>query len=402
MTRHTLPASGGGGEGGAVDSVDGRVGVVSLSDRYVGAAQKGAPGGVAALDDGGLVPTAQLPPGIGEPGPEGPAGPEGPQGPPGPAGPAGADSTVPGPEGPEGPQGPAGPPGADSTVPGPEGPEGPEGPQGPAGPAGADSTVPGPAGADGADGVGVPVGGAAGQLLAKNTATDYDTHWVDAPAGGGGGGTNIADAWKGAYSASTTYARGDLVSYSSNIYFATATTTGSDPVPVAGVLQATIGPAATKALGTTATTATQVFVADSAMTVIAMEYFYWTGPNGISITGGIASAPSGGAAPVFLSSETRTVTQSAQSWVRFDFAPVALAAGTTYEVAVTGAANAGGYSGNTTSSATLVQGSGLTPGAYRYGTGAALTTQATGFAANVRLYVDTGPSPWQIFAKAPS
>lgn len=72
----------------------------------------------------------------------------------GPQGPAGADSTVPGPEG---------PPGADSTVPGPEGPPGP----------------PGDDGNDGAPGVGVPSGGSAKQKLIKNSATNYDTIWVD-------------------------------------------------------------------------------------------------------------------------------------------------------------------------------------------------------------------------------
>jgi hypothetical protein len=164
-------------------------------------------------------------------GPTGPQGEAGPQGPAGLQGAPGADSTVPGPQGPagaSGPQGPAGPqggqglPGADGTPgiqgiqgeAGPQGPQGetglqgPQGAVGPAGeqglqgiqgPAGADSTVPGPqgdagptgpAGADGApgaDGVGVPVGGTTGQLLAKVTATDFDTAWVDAPAGGGGG-----------------------------------------------------------------------------------------------------------------------------------------------------------------------------------------------------------------------
>ena len=45
----------------------------------------------------------------------------------------------------------------------------------------------GVAGADGADGEGVPTGGTTGQILAKNTNTDFDTEWVDAPTGGGGG-----------------------------------------------------------------------------------------------------------------------------------------------------------------------------------------------------------------------
>ena len=38
---------------------------------------------------------------------------------------------------------------------------------------------PGPAGLNGTNGVGVPVGGATGQILAKNSATNYDTHWVN-------------------------------------------------------------------------------------------------------------------------------------------------------------------------------------------------------------------------------
>ncbi len=43
---------------------------------------------------------------------------------------------------------------------------------------------PGAAGPAGKDGEGVPTGGAAGQVLAKKTASDYDTHWVDPPEGG--------------------------------------------------------------------------------------------------------------------------------------------------------------------------------------------------------------------------
>ena len=44
-------------------------------------------------------------------------------------------------------------------------------------------------GADGVDGVGVPVGGTTSQVLAKASATDHDTEWVDPPSGGGGGGS---------------------------------------------------------------------------------------------------------------------------------------------------------------------------------------------------------------------
>ena len=39
----------------------------------------------------------------------------------------------------------------------------------------------------GQDGVGVPVGGALNQVLAKKSAANYDTEWVDLSAGGGAG-----------------------------------------------------------------------------------------------------------------------------------------------------------------------------------------------------------------------
>lgn len=42
-------------------------------------------------------------------------------------------------------------------------------------------------GEDGTDGVGVPAGGTEGQVLAKVSATDFDTQWVDQTGGGGGG-----------------------------------------------------------------------------------------------------------------------------------------------------------------------------------------------------------------------
>lgn len=65
-------------------------------------------------------------------------------------------------------------------VPGPQGPEGPPGPKG-------DPGEQGPPGAQGDPGPGVPPGGGAGQMLAKASEADYDTHWVDPPAGVGGG-----------------------------------------------------------------------------------------------------------------------------------------------------------------------------------------------------------------------
>lgn len=79
---------------------------------------------------------------------------------------------LPGPTGPPGPAGIAGPAG-------PKGDTGDPGAVGPAGPAGAP-------GEQGPAGPGLPAGGATGQVLAKASATSYDTAWVT-PAGGGGG-----------------------------------------------------------------------------------------------------------------------------------------------------------------------------------------------------------------------
>lgn len=136
---------------------------------------------------------------------QGPTGPAGPTGATGPQGPAGAQGPT-GPAGATGPAGPTGPAGADSTVPGPTGPTGATGPQGPqgdpgptgpAGPTGATGltgpTGPaGPTGPTGPTGAGVISGGTTDQLLAKNSNTDYDTKWVNAPAATNGlptGGT---------------------------------------------------------------------------------------------------------------------------------------------------------------------------------------------------------------------
>lgn len=43
--------------------------------------------------------------------------------------------------------------------------------------------------------VAIPVGGTTGQVLAKSSATNYDTSWVD-QTGGGGGGASIAEIRK--------------------------------------------------------------------------------------------------------------------------------------------------------------------------------------------------------------
>jgi hypothetical protein len=108
-------------------------------------------------------------------GPTGPAGPEGPPGPEGPEGPKGD----PGSDGAPGPEGPAGPEG-DPGAPGPAGTAGAAGPVGPKGDKG-DPGNTGPAG------IGVAAGGTTDQILAKNSATNYDTKWVTAATGGGGG-----------------------------------------------------------------------------------------------------------------------------------------------------------------------------------------------------------------------
>lgn len=52
-----------------------------------------------------------------------------------------------------------------------------------------DTGATGATGAAGADGVGVPTGGTTGQVLAKASATDYDTEWVDQ----GGGSVALND-----------------------------------------------------------------------------------------------------------------------------------------------------------------------------------------------------------------
>lgn len=141
-------------------------------------------------------------------GPQGPTGATGPQGATGPTGPAGANgreveirndgtniqwryvgdltwtnivplSQITGPQGPQGIQG----------LTGPQGPQGIQGLTGPQGPQGATGAT----GPQGPAGPGVASGGTAGQILAKVSATDYDTQWVNngstGPAGGDLSGT---------------------------------------------------------------------------------------------------------------------------------------------------------------------------------------------------------------------
>jgi hypothetical protein len=144
----------------------------------------------------------------------GPAGPPGNDGAPGADGADGADGApgVDGADGAPGADGADGAPGADglsayevavadgfvgdetawlASLVGADGADGADGAPGADGADGADG-APGADGADGADGVGVPVGGTSGQVLAKASATDYDTEWV--AASGGGIASTIVDA----------------------------------------------------------------------------------------------------------------------------------------------------------------------------------------------------------------
>ena len=138
---------------------------------------------------------------VGPMGPQGPAGLDGVAGPQGPAGlagatgatgatgPAGADGVA----GPQGPAGVAGPQGLQGVV-GPQGPagndglDGATGPMGPQGPAGVAGEA-GAAGATGPAGPGIATGGTAGQILSKVDGTNYNTQWINSPAGFTGTGT---------------------------------------------------------------------------------------------------------------------------------------------------------------------------------------------------------------------
>ena len=160
-----LSSTGGGGGGSGVTFIP------SVSPEGV----------ISWTNDGGLPnPTP-----VNIKGPTGEMGPTGATGATGPAGPAGET----GPAGPTGATGPAGSNGTTFTPsvssegviswtndgglanPSPVNIKGPTGATGPAGAAGA-------TGATGPAGPGVPTGGTTGQVLAKNSATNYDTKWV--------------------------------------------------------------------------------------------------------------------------------------------------------------------------------------------------------------------------------
>lgn len=225
------------------------------------------------------------------PGPQGIQGAQGVPGDAGAVGATGAASVVPGPKGDpgdtgtqglQGVKGETGTTGAQGAV-GDTGPTGSQGIQGPTGAAGATGAtgatgsqgiqgVPGDTGATGstggtggtgatgAAGPGIPTGGATGQVLAKVSGTDLDTHWVDQSGGGGGlptggtdgqllgvvastpawvdapagGGSNLADAYKGAWDSVSAYSRGDVVATATATWLAVDDDPGGAPPSVVG------------------------------------------------------------------------------------------------------------------------------------------------------------------------
>jgi hypothetical protein len=68
-------------------------------------------------------------------------------------------------------------------------------------------TVTGTPGRPGDPGEGVPAGGSAGEVLAKATGDDFDTEWIPAPAGGGGGAWSVQVGTSG----TLTVAEGDTL-----------------------------------------------------------------------------------------------------------------------------------------------------------------------------------------------
>jgi len=315
---------------------------------------------------------------------------------------SGDGEVIQGPVGPMGPQGPKGDKGdkGDAGEPGPAGPKGDKGDPGEPGPAG----PAGPAGSGEGGGGNVPAGGLSGRVLAKASDADYDLEWVDQnwptpppdEGGGTGGGLNLADAFQGAWAPGTAYARGELVTSGGYMYFATSANTGVTPQQLPDV-QATIGPAATKALSAGPTVAGQLFTPTQDLTIAAFDYFWWSATSAATVTGGIGVAPAG-AMGVFMESVTQTYTQAAQTWLRFQLgAPVELTAGTAYWVGVQGSAVGG--SANASAAATVIGGGGVTAGAYKYGSPASLSTSNTN-AASVKLIAAT-PAPWQPIGKLP-
>ena len=76
----------------------------------------------------------------------------------------------------------------------------------------------------GEQGEGVPTGGEAGQILAKTTDNDFETTWIDAATGGGGG-----QASDGFQSTFRTTGDGELIPRDANIRLASNTVSGDTP-----------------------------------------------------------------------------------------------------------------------------------------------------------------------------
>jgi hypothetical protein len=200
---------------------------------------------------------------IGMTGPQGPAGPQGPTGATGPTGqtgPAGATGPqgsigltgAPGPQGPIGPIGPAGAAGVTGAT-GPQGPIGLSGSQGPIGPAGATgATGPqGPVGLTGPTGAQGPIGltGPAGPIGATGLQGSNGPTGPIGPAGAQGpigltgpqgpqGAQGVPGpigpaglTWKGAWSATGTYVKDDVVGYNGASWFCIVAVSNSNASP---------------------------------------------------------------------------------------------------------------------------------------------------------------------------
>ncbi len=181
----------------------------------------------------------------GAPGPQGPIGMTGPQGPAGPQGPTGAT----GPTGQTGPAGATGPQGSIGLT-GAQGPQGPIGSIGPVGPAGATGAT-GPQGPTGLTGAQGPIGltGPAGPIGATGLQGPIGPNGPIGPAGAQGpigltgpqgpqGAQGVPGpigpaglTWKGAWSATGSYIKDDVVGYNGASWFCLAPVSNSNSTP---------------------------------------------------------------------------------------------------------------------------------------------------------------------------
>jgi hypothetical protein len=170
---------------------------------------------------------------VGPAGPAGPQGPTGATGPTGQIGPAGATGPqgpigltgAQGLQGPIGPIGPAGPAGATGAM-GPQGPTGMTGTQGPIG-------LTGPSGPIGATGLQGPIG-PTGPIGAAGAQGPIGLTGPQGPQGAQGVPGPIGPAgltWKGAWSATGTYVKDDVVGYNGASWFCLAPVSNSNSTP---------------------------------------------------------------------------------------------------------------------------------------------------------------------------